>query len=85
MMTPQEKAKSLFEKFINHTLKHDEFLHAKSCVLIACEELINCTPSIDGRPPNYQDINEHCREYWIEVKALVESYSGFKIDYKIIE
>lgn len=42
---------------------------AIQCALIAVEELIHCTPSVDGRPPNYQDINEYCCEYWQQVKT----------------
>jgi len=42
---------------------------AIQCALIAVEELINCTPSVNGRPPNYQDVNEFCCEYWQEVKT----------------
>ena len=71
-MTPKEKALELVDKYIRYTPVEYEYEYAKQCALIAVEELIKCTPSVNGRPPNYQTENEYCCEYWGSVKAELE-------------
>lgn len=69
-MKPKEKAKELAEKFEDQNLhfRTDILDPAKYYSLICVEELIDCLPSLNGRPPNYQDINKYTSEYWQDVK-----------------
>ena len=76
-MTPKEKAKELFDKYamyLRANLMYDEEANedAKQCALIAVDELIKYTPSIDIYPPNCQKLNTGVREYWKEVKQEIE-------------
>ena len=68
-MTPKEKGAELFFKMFNNGVS---FLEAKKCTLIAIDELINCTPSVDIYPFNFQKIQPKVREYWKEVKQAIE-------------
>ena len=80
MMTEEDKAKELVERFSNitrpmsrnNTLEiHIHPEHAKQSALLCVDEIISCTPSVNGRPPNYQDINKGTKEYWQEVKQKI--------------
>ena len=75
-MTPKEKAKELVDKYfylfsveLENTIENYE---AKECALIAVDEIIECTPSVDMYPPNCQSIHSRVREYWQEVKQEIE-------------
>lgn len=69
-MTPKEKAQELYSKFNLPTgLMSQERVQ---CALICCDELIRVLPSVNGRPPNYQDRNEFCSEYWVDVKQEIQ-------------
>jgi hypothetical protein len=75
-MTPQEKARELVEKFKLNVLDYEgnginEFI-AKQCALIAVEEILKRTRSVDTMPPNYQKIDENTKEYWEQVKIEIE-------------
>ncbi len=48
---------------------------AIQCALIAVNELIDCTHSVDTRPPYYQDINESTTEFWVKVKNELQHIS----------
>ena len=67
-MEAKEKARELIEKFKQGTFI-DEL--PKEHALIAVEEIIQVMPSVNGRPPNYQDIDKYCREYWKLVKQEI--------------
>ena len=74
-MTPKEKAEELcylyqgdFEK---DTLNMN-WTMAKKCALIAVDELIKCTPSVERYPPSIQTIHPKVKEYWIEVRNEIE-------------
>ena len=76
-MTPKEKAEELFNKYYSYlkaNLMYDKEARedSKVCALIATDELIKYTPSIDIYPPNYQKLNTGVREYWKEVKQELE-------------
>jgi hypothetical protein len=74
-MTPEEKAKELFDKFSRHIMHFDEFegwkeyidsSEAKQCALIAVDEIINSTP-LD---PNFADWDDCGGEhrYWYDAQ-----------------
>jgi hypothetical protein len=74
-MTPQEKAKEIVDKLkplcggywggqINKGFAIQQ-------ALIMVDELINCTISVDGMPPNYQEITPNTCEYWQEVRDFI--------------
>ena len=76
-MTPKEKAKELVNKFARidgyeDSIDLSKCEYEKQCVLIAVDELIECTPSVDMYPPNFQSIHSRVREYWIKVKQEIE-------------
>ena len=78
-MTPQEKAIEIIKKFIPHAqywdCYNDELLeenHTKQCALIAVEEILKRTRSVDTMPSNYQKIDENTKEYWEQVKIEIE-------------
>lgn len=70
-MTPKEKANELFEKYYQISKNHD-FDFAKECALIAIDLLIECTPSMNIYPPNFQSKHPRVKEYWQEVKNEIE-------------
>jgi hypothetical protein len=63
-MTPQEKAKELYSKFLRYVPAEEEFEHeyTKQCALIAVDEIIDILNS---------DINP-LANYWYEVKKEIE-------------
>lgn len=71
-MTPQEKAKELFEEIDNCLT----YLEAKNKVKllsnIMIDKLIECTPSVNIYPYNFQSIHPRVKEYWIKVKEEIE-------------
>jgi hypothetical protein len=76
-MTPQEKAKELGSKFNFEHIGQNYILHqtvdeSKRCALIAVEEILKRTRSVDTMPPNYQKIDENTKEYWEQVKIEIE-------------
>jgi hypothetical protein len=69
-MTPEEKAKELFEKFLSPTKVYHEHLgwvnyldSAKECALIAVDEIIN---SVDD-----EHVSDIFNDYWKEVKQEI--------------
>lgn len=66
-MTPKEKAKELFDKYLEVALLYS--YEAKLCALIAVDELIKSTPTFDNK--NFFD--EGASEYWEEVKKEIEA------------
>lgn len=74
-MTPQDKAKELYNKFLNPSgntylygmLEHES---AKECALIAVDELIKShlllTTTHESKP------SIRCKTYWQEVKKEIE-------------
>lgn len=66
-MTPKEKAEELIHEYTWRGAFQREH-RAKKCSLIAVNILIKTLPSVDSRPPNYQEINEYCCEYWEKVR-----------------
>ncbi len=76
-MTPKEKAKELINKFypnVQWKLGQEDCLdRAKRCVLIAVDEIIIRTRSVDTMPYNCQKIDENTKEYWQEVKQEIEN------------
>lgn len=79
-MTPLEKARELLFKMNGQIIVKIDWDNAsdyaksdlKRKLFILTDELIKVMPSINGRPPNYQDENEFCREYWEKVKTEIE-------------
>jgi hypothetical protein len=69
-MTPKEKAKQIYDKMLNQMIEGSTHwtINAKKCSFICVDELIDCLPSVNGSPPNYQYINKYTSEYWREVK-----------------
>jgi len=49
-------------------LEEETELLARLSALICVDELVRCLPSVNGRPPNYQDVDKYTSEYWEEVK-----------------
>jgi hypothetical protein len=76
MITPEQKAKELIDKMYNTDDPMGNypmcFDTAKQCALIAVEEIIKRTRSVDTMPPNYQKIDENTKEYWEQVKIEIE-------------
>jgi hypothetical protein len=74
-MTPEEKAKELFDKFRNEILSFlgDKMKdkNAKRCALIAVDELIKShyllTTTHDIKP------SMRCKSYWKQVKQEIEN------------
>jgi hypothetical protein len=76
-MTPKEKAEELFGKYaiyLRANLRYDEEANedAKVCALIAVDEILKRTRSVDTMPPNCQKIDENTKEYWQKVKKEIE-------------
>jgi hypothetical protein len=80
-MTPKLKAIELidkFEDFVDYqeddcfTQREKILINAKRCALIAVDEILKRTRSVDTMPPNYQKIDENTKEYWKEVKQEIE-------------
>ena len=67
-MTPQQKAKDLFNKYyLLIDIKNYE--NTKNCALIAVDELLEATKRYDytlGPNPSYND-------YWLKVKYQIEN------------
>jgi hypothetical protein len=82
MITPEQKARELVESFkslVSMTTKDNSLVVkvldndiAKQCALIAVEEILKRTRSVDTMPPNYQKIDENTKEYWEQVKIEIE-------------
>ena len=75
-MKPKEKADELVYRFmqpIDGLHKYPMcFDTAKQCALIAVDEIIIRTRSVDTMPYNCQKIDENTKEYWQEVKQKIE-------------
>lgn len=71
-MTPKDKAIELVDNY-DETLTYLESKNkAKQCALIAINLLIECTPSMDIYPPNFQSKHPRVKEYWQDVKKEIE-------------
>jgi hypothetical protein len=69
-MTPKEKAKELYDKFLPYTYYHYrdqkiEIYNTKQCALIAVDEILNFRTFLKSMP--LEDI-----KYWQEVKQEIE-------------
>ncbi len=62
-MTPQEKAKELFNKFIPHAADS-----AKKSALIAVQEILNCNPHTN----EFNTDVYSTFDYWFQVKLEIE-------------
>jgi len=72
-MTPKEKAEDLFYKMqLDWACDSCHNDWAKECALIAVDLIIECTPSMNIYPPNFQSKNPRVKEYWQEVKQEIE-------------
>ena len=74
-MTPKEKAKELFKRYIELTQEWDELdgyivnkYNAKQCALITVNEIINSNPH--SNPMNTYGFSTMA--YWMEVKQEIE-------------
>ena len=74
-MTPREKAKELFRKFIAPTQQWDDVdgyitdeYNAKQCALITVNEIINSNPH--SNPMNTNGFST--MDYWMEVKQEID-------------
>ena len=65
-MTAKEKAEELVDKMYGVT-----DYQAKQSALIAVDEIIKRTRSVNTMPPNCQKIDENTKEYWQEVKQEI--------------
>jgi hypothetical protein len=71
-MTPKEKAIELVDNY-DETLTYLESKNkAKQCALIAVDLLIECTPSMNIYPPNFQSKHPRVKEYWKDVKNEID-------------
>ena len=84
-MNPTEQAKLMvndFYKIRSNSASDISMYFALQSSLLACDYLIETLPSINGRPPNYQEINKFCSEYWqlvkIELFAIKNEISSNK-------
>jgi len=72
-MTPKEKAKELVDKYIELSgIFIGDYENEKEMCLIAIDLLIECTPSMDIYPPNFQSKHPRVKEYWQDVKKEIE-------------
>jgi hypothetical protein len=71
-MTPKEKAKELFEEIDNCLTYLESKTKVKLLANIMIDKLIECTPSVDIYPYNFQSIQPRVKEYWIKVKQEIE-------------
>jgi hypothetical protein len=71
-MTPQEKAKELYSKFLRYVPAEEEFEHeyAKQCALVTVDEIIPIVNSYENALSASQQSNY--LEYWYEVKEEIE-------------
>ena len=71
-MTPKEKAKDLYNKFLRYVPAEEEFEHeySKQCALLAVEEIIPIVNSYENALSASQQSNY--LEYWYEVKKEIE-------------
>lgn len=74
-MTPREKAKELFRKFVAPTQQWDDVdgyitdkYNAKQCALITVNEIINSNPH--SNPMNTNGFST--MDYWMEVKQEID-------------
>ena len=74
-MTPKEKAKELFRKFVAPTQQWDDVdgyitdeYNAKQCALITVDEIINSNPH--SNPMNTNGFSTMA--YWMEVKQEID-------------
>jgi hypothetical protein len=74
-MTPKEKAKELFKRYIEFTQEWDELdgyivnkYNAKQCALITVDEIINSNPH--SNPMNTNGFSTMA--YWMEVKQEIK-------------
>ena len=58
----------MIELYDSVLIDEQRFYVAKECAIKSIDLLIKYTPSVNGRPPNYQDVNEWTNEYWKKVK-----------------
>jgi vacuolar-type H+-ATPase subunit H len=75
MKTAKEKANELVDKFEDDLMECDTYFleqAKKRCALIAVEEILKRTRSVDTMPPNYQKIDENTKEYWEQVKIEIQ-------------
>lgn len=71
-MTPKEKALELFEEIDNCLTYLESRTKIKLLANIIIDKLIECTPSVDIYPYNFQSIHPRVKEYWIKVKQEIE-------------
>lgn len=77
-MTPKDKALELTEKFVAPTMDRglcgyvQSIAIAKQCALIAVDEIVKRTRSVNTMPPNCQKIDDNTKEYWQDVKKEIE-------------
>lgn len=71
MISEKEKAREIVIKmqFQKEPLMFEQ---AKQCALIAVDEILKRTRSVDTMPPNCQKIDENTKEYWQQVKIEIE-------------
>lgn len=69
-MTPKEMAEELkweYLPLIEGWTSKDKSTLAKKLAKIGVNHLIECLPSVNGRPPNYQKVDKYSKEYWEKV------------------
>jgi hypothetical protein len=71
-MEAKQKAKELVNKYYDSLPQWVNTNDAKQCALIAVDEIIKHTRSVDTMPPNCQKIDENTKEYWNKVKQEIE-------------
>jgi hypothetical protein len=71
-MTPKEKAKLLYNRFLRYVPAEQEFEHeyAKQCALIAVDEILNNNNKIPGNVSGLHTIEN--TYYWQQVKQELE-------------
>jgi hypothetical protein len=72
-MTPKEKAEELFKEIDNCLTYLESRTKVKLLANIMIDKLIECTPSVDIYPYNFQSIHPRVKEYWIKVKKEIEN------------
>jgi len=71
-MTPKEKAKELFDKYLYFDDEYQGIEYAKKSALIAVNEIIPLLPNINDTPPIYRKKEYNYYQYWLSVKREIK-------------
>jgi hypothetical protein len=75
-MTAKQKANELVDRYVEYVEAYSsqgQIENAKICALIAVNEIVKRTRSVDTMPPNCQKIDDNTKEYWLDVKREIQA------------